>query len=75
MSKAQNIFLDHFARLGIFSKVLALAGGPAESNPRPGDGKTSGKTETDSAANKGPEIDPNTEDAREILQVRWYFLL
>lgn len=72
MSKAQNIFLDHFARLGIFSKVLALAGGPAESNPRPGDCKTSGKTETDSAANKGPEIDPNTEDAREILQGKAY---
>lgn len=26
MIKAQDIFLDHFARLGVFSKVLALAG-------------------------------------------------
>lgn len=28
MLKAQDIFLDHFARLGIFSKVQALAGPP-----------------------------------------------
>lgn len=28
MIKAQEIFLDHFARLGIFSKVQALAGPP-----------------------------------------------
>lgn len=28
MMKAQDIFLDHFARLGIFSKVQALAGPP-----------------------------------------------
>lgn len=26
MAKAQDIFLDHFARLGVFSKVQALAG-------------------------------------------------
>lgn len=26
MSKAQDIFLDHFARLGVFSKVMQLAG-------------------------------------------------
>lgn len=26
MSKAQDLFLDHFARLGIFSKVQALIG-------------------------------------------------
>lgn len=28
MVKAPDIFLDHFARLGIFSKVQALAGPP-----------------------------------------------
>jgi hypothetical protein len=26
MTKAKDIFLDHFARLGVFSKVLQLAG-------------------------------------------------
>lgn len=26
MSKGQDLFLDHFARLGVFSKVSALAG-------------------------------------------------
>lgn len=31
MMKAQEIFLDHFARLGIFSKVQSL-GGPPESS-------------------------------------------
>lgn len=31
MVKAQEVFLDHFARLGIFSKVQLLAG-PMESN-------------------------------------------
>lgn len=30
MEKAQDAFLDHFARLGVFSKVLALVG-PRES--------------------------------------------
>lgn len=29
--KAQDIFLDHFARLGVFSKVLQLAG-PQDAN-------------------------------------------
>lgn len=28
MVKAQDIFLDHFARLGVFSKVYALVGPP-----------------------------------------------
>lgn len=32
MNKAQDIFLDHFARLGVFSKVLQLAG-PQDSSP------------------------------------------
>lgn len=33
MTKAQDIFLDHFARLGVFSKVSQLAG-PHESTPQ-----------------------------------------
>lgn len=32
MVKAQEIFLDHFARLGIFSKVQSLAGPPESSD-------------------------------------------
>lgn len=28
MTKSQDVFLDHFARLGIFTKVQALAGPP-----------------------------------------------
>ncbi len=30
MTKCQDVFLDHFARLGIFNKVLSLAGPPDE---------------------------------------------
>ena len=30
MVKCQELFLDHFARLGVFSKVLSLAGPPPE---------------------------------------------
>lgn len=33
MIKAQDIFLDHFARLGVFSKVQALAGPPDVPEP------------------------------------------
>lgn len=34
MNKAQDIFLDHFARLGVFSKVIQLAG-PQDPAPLP----------------------------------------
>lgn len=60
MNKAQDIFLDHFARLGVFSKVLQLAG--------PQENRESKKPDTDDS----PEIDPNTEDAKEILQGKAY---
>lgn len=33
MSKSQEIFLDHFARLGIFTKVQTLAGPPEPQEP------------------------------------------
>lgn len=33
MSKTQDEFLDHFARLGVFSKVQALMGSTNESDP------------------------------------------
>ncbi|XP_017298989.2 E3 ubiquitin-protein ligase HECTD1-like [Diaphorina citri] len=63
MTKAQAIFLDHFARLGIFSKVLQLAGGQEN-----GTMAKAVHTEPD----KTPDIDPNTEDVREILQGKAY---
>uniref|UniRef100_A0A8D8T0U6 E3 ubiquitin-protein ligase n=1 Tax=Cacopsylla melanoneura TaxID=428564 RepID=A0A8D8T0U6_9HEMI len=73
MSKAQDIFLDHFARLGVFSKVLLLAGGGQDTTPpstqRP---QTEAKATVVKSENIGPEIDPNTEDAREILQGKAY---
>ena len=30
MTKSPQVFLDHFARLGVFNKVLGLAGPPPE---------------------------------------------
>lgn len=71
MTKAQSIFLDHFARLGIFSKVAQLAGG--NEAPTAPTVQRGGKSESAAVAATGPEIDPNTEDAREILQVRGKF--
>ncbi|KAL1462763.1 hypothetical protein WDU94_014574 [Cyamophila willieti] len=62
MSKAQDIFLDHFARLGVFSKVLLLAGAQ----------RSQQEAKAVKSENIGPEIDPNTEDAREILQGKAY---
>lgn len=33
MSKTQDEFLDHFARLGVFSKVQALMGNTSDDDP------------------------------------------
>ncbi|XP_052130677.1 E3 ubiquitin-protein ligase HECTD1 isoform X3 [Frankliniella occidentalis] len=62
MEKAQDAFLDHFARLGVFSKVLALVG------PRDGQDPivTAVKEEEES------EVDTAQEDAREILAGKAY---
>ncbi|XP_067009629.1 E3 ubiquitin-protein ligase HECTD1 isoform X3 [Anabrus simplex] len=62
MSKAQDIFLDHFARLGVFSKVMQLAG-PQE----PQDTHINKKDE-----NEEGEQEPLLEDAREILPGKAY---
>ncbi|XP_017786198.1 PREDICTED: E3 ubiquitin-protein ligase HECTD1 isoform X3 [Nicrophorus vespilloides] len=64
MSKAQDIFLFHFARLGIFSKVQALAGPP----------ELAGSTEEIEVV---PEQEPSesnqsVEDANEILPGKAY---
>ncbi|XP_034255114.1 E3 ubiquitin-protein ligase HECTD1 isoform X1 [Thrips palmi] len=62
MEKAQDAFLDHFARLGVFSKVLALVG------PREGQDSvvSAAKDEEES------EVDTSQEDAREILAGKAY---
>ena len=42
MEKTSDMFLDHFARLGVFSKVLSLAGSPEEEErPKPKEEKVS----------------------------------
>ncbi|XP_071056058.1 E3 ubiquitin-protein ligase Ufd4 isoform X3 [Onthophagus taurus] len=63
MLKAQDIFLDHFARLGIFSKVLSLTG-PAdvlESNE-----------ETEQASEQDVTEQSQAEDAKEVLAGKAY---
>ncbi|XP_012283753.1 E3 ubiquitin-protein ligase HECTD1 isoform X2 [Orussus abietinus] len=60
MAKGREEFLEHFARLGVFSKVAALAG-PQES--------TSAEPEAD--AGQGGE-EQRSEDARELLVGRAY---
>ncbi|XP_076273657.1 ubiquitin fusion-degradation 4-like isoform X2 [Rhynchophorus ferrugineus] len=61
MTKAQKIFLDHFARLGIFSKVQALAAPPEPQDNE--DGETS---------REEPVEQQQLEDAKEILPSRAY---
>ncbi|XP_028141816.2 E3 ubiquitin-protein ligase HECTD1 isoform X2 [Diabrotica virgifera virgifera] len=61
MSKLQEVFLDHFARLGIFTKVQALAGPPEPQETE----------ETDTTTEEPPET-TQVEDAREILPGKAY---
>lgn len=48
MTKAQEIFLDHFARLGIFTKVQALGGPPEPPEPEETEQSQEGKPKIDS---------------------------
>ncbi|XP_063990344.1 E3 ubiquitin-protein ligase HECTD1 isoform X7 [Diachasmimorpha longicaudata] len=59
MTKGKDEFLEHFARLGVFLKVAALAG-PQEMTPEP-----------ESESNQSGE-DHRLEDARELLVGRAY---
>ncbi|XP_021929507.1 E3 ubiquitin-protein ligase HECTD1 isoform X4 [Zootermopsis nevadensis] len=61
MTKAQDIFLDHFARLGVFSKVLQLAG--------PQDTQELQRSKNENEEN---EQEPLLDDAREMLPGKAY---
>ncbi|XP_070578126.1 E3 ubiquitin-protein ligase HECTD1-like isoform X5 [Ptychodera flava] len=58
MKKGHDIFTVHFARLGVISKVLNLAGPPEEHE--------------EGAVAKEDEEEPQLEDAKEILQGKPY---
>ncbi|KAJ8931073.1 hypothetical protein NQ314_016102 [Rhamnusium bicolor] len=61
MAKSQEVFLDHFARLGIFTKVQALAGPPeAQEND-----------ENEPVTEETTEVS-QIEDAKEILPGKAY---
>lgn len=62
MVKAQDIFLDHFARLGIFSKVQALAGPPESQDINEENEQSVEETAEQS----------QVEDAKEILPGKAY---
>lgn len=59
MIKGKDEFLEHFARLGVFSKVAALAG-PQETTPEP-----------EAESNQSGD-DQRMEDAKELLIGRAY---
>ncbi|KAG5887757.1 E3 ubiquitin-protein ligase Ufd4 [Gonioctena quinquepunctata] len=61
MGKSQDVFLDHFARLGIFTKVLALAGPPEAQECE----------EAETTVEETPEP-AQTEDTKEILPGKAY---
>ncbi|CAH1173687.1 unnamed protein product [Phaedon cochleariae] len=61
MTKSQEVFLDHFARLGIFTKVQAL-GGPPESQEN---------EEAEASVEESTEA-VHAEDAKEILPGKAY---
>ncbi|CAG9766512.1 unnamed protein product [Ceutorhynchus assimilis] len=61
MVKNQKIFLDHFARLGIFTKVQALAVPPEQNEAE----------EAEATPEEGAE-QPQVEDAKEILPGKAY---
>ncbi|XP_063927928.1 E3 ubiquitin-protein ligase HECTD1 isoform X6 [Zophobas morio] len=61
MAKSQDIFLDHFARLGIFSKVQALSGPPEVQENEENEQTTEEVTEQS-----------QVEDAKEILPGKAY---
>ena len=81
MTKTQEAFLDHFARLGVFSKVQALmGGGGASSSDGDGEGESmiksqgGGEGEGKSTGEEGGGVVGGTsqEDAKEILPGRAY---
>ncbi|KAI4462742.1 e3 ubiquitin-protein ligase trip12 [Holotrichia oblita] len=63
MVKAQEIFLDHFARLGIFSKVQSLAGPPESSD---------NNDDNDQVLEQDVSEQSQAEDAKEILAGKAY---
>lgn len=69
VTKTQEAFLDHFARLGVFSKVQALMGGGG------GDGDSSEsmiKSQGEEGKSTEGGVDASQDDAKEILPGRAY---
>ncbi|UYV64246.1 HECTD1 [Cordylochernes scorpioides] len=65
MTKAPELFLEHFAKLGVCSKVLVLAGGAETAAARGDKPREEGGEEEEPVA-------PALEDARELLTGRPY---
>lgn len=61
MQKAPSVFLDHFARLGVFTKVLNLAGPALED-----------EMDSAAAAPSGEEKEEGVEEATAIVQGKPY---
>ncbi|CAH0382752.1 unnamed protein product [Bemisia tabaci] len=73
MTKAQDIFLDHFARLGIFSKVLQLAGPQDVPEKEPKKTSLNESSKNMEESDKAPVTEDFLEDAKEMLPGRAYY--
>lgn len=74
MTKTQEAFLDHFARLGVFSKVQALIGGAgsgADGDQAESMIKSQGGGGEEGRSSDGT-LDASQDDAKEILPGRAY---
>ncbi|XP_044733919.1 E3 ubiquitin-protein ligase HECTD1 isoform X2 [Chrysoperla carnea] len=71
MAKAQDIFLDHFARLGVFSKVQALAG-PLDSPEIKDSPEITIEDQNEASSTSAIGSLANQEDAKEILPGKAY---
>ncbi|KAK2190392.1 hypothetical protein NP493_82g04009 [Ridgeia piscesae] len=66
MEKCEDIFLEYFARLGVFGKVLSLAGPPSVCETVAANEDTPMEDET--VARAATAVQANLEDAKEIVQ-------
>lgn len=72
MTKTQEAFLDHFARLGVFSKVQALMGGGGSGDGDQAESMIKSQGDEASRSMEGSVDGGSQDDAKEILPGRAY---
>ena len=71
MVKGKDEFLEHFARLGVFSKVAALAG-PQDAPPEPEPEPSSSAVTVNAQQTTSGSEEQKLEDAKELLVGKAY---